>query len=195
MKIILPIFFILISIVVFIFGVNQFYKDVSTLKEEISVYKEALDNSTKLLTTQDTLLKNYNEIKQEDKERLNNFLPGSVNNIEFILEIEHIANIHNMPIKDIKFEAMKKKITPNDPNMVVSEIPTDNRSYGVFPVEFTTEGSYDRFLDFLKDLEFNLRLVDIKSISFLVSDNKNAEVGVDPNVYTYNLKVETYWLK
>ncbi|MFA6355047.1 MAG: hypothetical protein WCW65_01310, partial [Candidatus Paceibacterota bacterium] len=62
--------------------------------------------------------------------------------------------------------------------------------------EFTTEGDYDSFVLFLKDLEFNLRLADVKSISFVVPDSSGKPVsGVDPNVYRYSLKVETYWLK
>lgn len=176
------------------FGTNKFYKDVSSLKSDISTYNLAVDNSTDLKNKEDSLLTSYNEIKQEDKDRLNNLIPNNVNSIEFILEVERIANLHGMPIKDIKFET-KKKSTPVDPNVIVSETEVDKLPYGVFPVEFTTEGKYDSFLLFLKDLEYNLRLVDVKSISFEVLDKDKVLAGADPNVYTYSLKVETYWLK
>ncbi len=196
MKLILPILLILISIITFIFGVNPWYKDVSALKADIVVYNKALDNSTELQKTEDTLIKAYNEIKQSDKDRLNNFLPSSVNNIQFILEIERIANLHNMPIKNIKFESVKKDSTPKNTNTIVSDEGADSRPYGVFPIEFTTEGNYDTFVLFLKDLEYNLRLADVKSVSFTVPDpSVKAIAGVDPNVYQYLLKVETYWLK
>lgn len=195
MKLILPVLFIVISVVTFIFGVNPFYAEVKILRADIVAYNTALDNSTNLQKTEDALITSFNSIKQSDKDRLDSFLPSSVNNIQFILEMERIANLHNMPIKDIKFEA-KKTVTSTDPNVVVSDVGADNRPYGVFPIEFTTEGDYDSFVLFLKDLEFNLRLADVKSVSFVVPDASGKPVpGVDPNIYRYTLKVETYWLK
>lgn len=195
MKLILPILFILISVGTFVFGVNPFYKEVKTLRAEIIEYNKALDNSTNLQKTEDALITSLNSIKQSDKDRLYSFLPSTVNNIQFILEIERIANLHNMPIKDIKFEA-KKNVNANDPNIVVSEAGADSRPFGVFPIEFTTEGDYNSFILFLKDLEFNLRLTDVKSISFTSPDSSDKPTpGVDPNIYRYSLKVETYWLK
>lgn len=196
MKLIFPILFTLISIATFIFGVNPYYKDVRILRTDINVYNVALDNSTNLQKTEDSLIATYNSIKDEDKSRLDKFLPNTVNNIQFILEIERIANLHNMPIKDIEFESVKKTNTPTDPNVIVSEVPTDNRPYGVFPISFKTSGKYDQFILFLKDLELNLRLVDVKSISFNVPDqNVKLGNGIDPTIFDYSLKVETYWLK
>ena len=172
MKLIMPIILILAAVLIFIFGVNPYYQDVKAMKSDIDVYNAALSNSTNLQKTQDTLLNAYTQISQEDKDRLGSFLPSSVNNIQFILEIERIANLHGMPIKDFKFDTVKKDTTtPVDTNTIISEAPKDNRQYGVFPIEFTTEGNYDSFVLFLKDLEYNLRLVDVKSVSFTVPDS------------------------
>ena len=104
-----------------------------------------------------------------------------------------------MPIKNVKFQAEKisdAKTTANgNTTIVTSNDPSANLPYGSFPIEFTTESDYDTFVLFLKDLEHNLRLVDIKSISFTVPQVDKFTPGVDPNIYIYNLKVETYWLK
>lgn len=196
MKLILPTLFILASIVIFALFTNPTYKKVTALRSDITTYSKALNNSNDLQKKEYSLISKYNEIKQLDKERLNNFLPDTVNNIQFILEVERIASLHGMPIKDIKFDPIKKDSTPTDPNMIVAETEIDSRPYGVFPIEFTTEGKYDTFIPFLKDLEYNLRLIDVKSVSFTVpdADPKNSQ-GVDPNVYSYKVKVETYWLK
>lgn len=195
MKLILPILFIGISVVAFIFGVNPWYNDVSSLRAEILDYNIALNNSAELQKAEDSLISTYNGIKQSDKDRLNSLIPNSVNNIQFILEVERIANLHNMPIKDLKFDANKQT---SSGGAVVAQVGTDNKSYGVFPLEFSTEGSYDTFVLFLKDLEYNLRLIDVKSISFTVPTTdataKSAD-GLDPSVYKYSVKVETYWLK
>jgi hypothetical protein len=195
MKLILPILFIGISVVAFIFGVNPWYNDVSSLRKEISDYNIALNNSAELQKTEDSLINSFNGIKQSDKDRLSSLIPSSVNNIQFILEVERIANLHNMPIKDLKFDANKQT---SSSGAVVAQVGTDNKPYGVFPLEFSTEGTYDTFVLFLKDLEYNLRLIDVKSISFTVPTTdataRNTD-GLDSNVYKYSVKVETYWLK
>lgn len=200
MKILFPISLILISGILFFLIVDPLYNDVKELRMNVSTYNLALSNSTELQKSRDLLLEKYRNISQEDKYRLNKFLPNTVNNIKFILEIEQIANIHSMPLKNIKFEnkqrSQEEKTSSSGSNMVISSNKIDSTAYGVFPVEFITEGNYDSFVSFLKDLELNLRIMDIQSISFVVPnlvDKSNG--GYDPNIYSYKLKVETYWLK
>jgi len=203
MRLLFPISFILISIIVFFAIVDPLYKEASALKGDVTTYNTALSNSKDLQETRDALVDTYKNIKQVDKDRLEHFLPNTVNNIKFILEIEQMANIHGMPIKNIKFEPEKLK----DPKIVVNTTPvsgpksatdeSDSKPYGVFPIEFTTEGTYDKFVLFMKDMERNLRLVDVKSVAFSVPlpPSKDNPVTADPNIYTYVLKVDTYWLK
>jgi Tfp pilus assembly protein PilO len=71
---------------------------------------------------------------------------------------------------------------------------TTANNYGTWNLEFSTTGTYNNFLNFMKDLENNLRIVDISSISF--SSNASSGVGsVASNIYTYDFKIKTYWLE
>lgn len=203
MRLIFSISFIVIAVILFFSIVDPLYGDIKQLKTEVKTYNVALDNSTELQKTRDTLIELYKNIKIEDKDRLTHFLPSTIGNIELILEIEKIANLHGMPIKNIKFET--KGLEPKDqssfttgaPNTIViaQDDPKDNLPYGIFPMEFVIEGRYNTFVSFLKDLEHNLRLVDIKSIAFEIPSIATPGSSSDPNVYSYTLKVETYWLK
>lgn len=205
MKLILPISFIVIVGALLFFVTNPLYGEVKQLKAEVSAYNLALDNSTELQKTRDSLVDTYKNIKKEDKERLEHFLPSAIGNIELILEIEKIANLNGMPIKNIKFESLKSKPLDStkdaamlDSAVVVEADPADYLPYGIFPMEFVIEGRYDSFLPFLNELEHNLRLVDVKSINFAVpSPTAVSTPGniINPNIYSYTLKVETYWLK
>ncbi len=202
MKFIFSISLIIISGALFFTIVNPLRADVSSLRTDVAAYNLALSNSTDLQKTRDSLVDTYKNIKPEDRERLEHFLPNTVNNIKFVLEIERIANIHSMPVENIRFDPQKVQGTtsgaaPGGTTIIAPSDPSSSsKSYGVFPVEFTTKGDYDTFVLLLKDLEHNLRLVDVKSVSFIVPlvDAKNTGT-VDPNIYTYNIKVETYWLK
>ena len=179
--------------------VNPLYNEVSGLRTDLAIYNTALDNSTELQKTRDSLVDKYKNIKQEDKDRLEHFLPNTVNNIKFILEIEQLANLHNMPITNIKFDPQKLQSSaiPNGGNIIAANDPSSALPYGSFPIEFTTEGNYETFIIFLKDIEHNLRLVNVKSISFTVPSvaSLGSSGSSDSGAYTYSLKIETYWLK
>ena len=202
MRFLTPILLLLISIALFFTIVDPYRKEVLSLRSDISKYNEALDSSTSLEKNFTDLVNKYKLIKTTDKERLMKLLPDNVNNIRFIIEIENLARKNNLILDGIKFDA-GKKVTKEDNNVVV-EVPV--KEYDIFPVEFTTKGDYATFMKFLKEVESNLRLVDVKSISFSVPQAKNKAAGinantlnevdtVNPNIYTYTLKVETYWLK
>ncbi len=198
MKLIFPISFVVISLLLFIFLINPQYNDVKQLKADVSAYKGALDNSTELQGVRDSLVETYKNITKEDKERLEHFLPSSINNIELILEIEKIANTYGMPIKNIKFDT--DILSGNDETeldtIVVPDDKIKNLPYGVFPMEFVVEGRYDTFMLFLNDLEHNLRLVDVKYVSFAVPSKDVATTEkINPDLFSYTLQVDTYWLK
>ena len=58
--------------------------------------------------------------------------------------------------------------------------------------------TYNNFLNFTKDLENNLRIVDISSVSF--SSNSGSTTGstlgtATTDSYNYDFKIKTYWLK
>lgn len=199
MKLISSILFLVISIVVFFVVIDPLYGDVTQLRTDVSTYNVALSNSTELQKTRDALIETYKKVKIEDRNRLTHLLPSTIGNIELILEIEKIANLHGMPIGDIKFDTKNlegKDATSKDTTVVADNNPNDYLPYGIFPMEFIIEGRYDTFIEFLKDLEHNLRLVDIKSIAFDVPTQGNTPGSIsDPNTYRFTLKVETYWLK
>jgi hypothetical protein len=219
MKLILPISFLVISVGLFFLVIDPSYLEIKELNANIATYNTALSNSTDLQKTRDSLIGTYKNIKIEDKDRLEHLLPSSVNNIELILEIEKIANLKNMVIKDIKFDTKDSGSTeeadtnnptgdqeaPKTTEVVSAKSKVESLPYGIFEMEFKVEGKYDTFVSFLKEIEHNLRLVDMKSISFTVpkqeSEKTNTQTttkegkAVDPNIYTYTLKIQTYWLK
>jgi Tfp pilus assembly protein PilO len=193
MRLFIPISFIIISIILLFVVVNPFYKDVSSLRSSVESYNIALDNSTNLQKTQDSLIETYKNISKEDKDKLAHFLPNTVNNINFILEIEQIANNNNIQVKNIKFDTkdLDSKDTTVAKNADSAKKKTSS-NYGTFPVEFSIDTTYPMFLKFLKDLESNLRLIDVQSISFKTTETSNK---VNDGVLNFNLRVQTYWLK
>ncbi len=203
-----------VSVVGFVMFTNPILGDISNIKTEIASYNEALDNSKSLENERDKLTKKYNAIDPESLNKLGKLLPDNVDNIRLILEIEKIASPYGMVLKDVKYDATQAKVDPkkdNKTNTTATDTTTDtgssaqpqvsntiavkNKEYGIWNLEFSTEGTYSNFVNLTKDLESNLRIVDISSIAFSSDGGLVLGKTKSSDTYKYNFKIKTYWLK
>jgi len=209
----MPIILIGISVTVFVMFSNPIYTQIGELRAQSVSYDEALKNSKTLENERDKLTAKDNAIDPDNKIKLQKLLPDNVDNIRLILEIEQIGLPYGMALKDVKYNATpdKEKTTAANPAgaAVVGGAgagDAENKEYGSWDLEFSTSGTYDNFLNFVRDIEQNLRIVDISSIVFEV-DTKDAvkDSGINktdktdaaslPPTYKYDFKIKTYWLK
>jgi Tfp pilus assembly protein PilO len=191
MNFILPIILIASSFAVFFGYVDPNYKngvdtntsdyskaDVIFLQNELAKYEDILNSSTKIVASRDILVAKKNTISETDTSRLERLLPSNIDNIRLIIEISKIAEGRNLVAKNISVGDMTK--TSSD------TIGQDNSPYGTLSLKFTVNSSYNNFLNFLQDLENNLRLLDITNISFNATES---------GFYDFSVSLNTYWLK
>ena len=194
----MPIILIGISVTLFFMFSNPMYNSVALQRAQIASYNKALGNSKALENERDKLTFKYNSINPDNLVKLHKLLPDNIDNIRLILEIEQIASPYGIVLKDIKYNATDTKkdavsgVTPAIQGG--GAVQTSNKNYGVWDLEFSAVGTYNNFLSFTRNLESNLRIVDISSISFS-SDLSTGSSSVSPTSYTYNFKIKTYWLK
>ena len=201
MKFIMPIILIGISVTLFFSYTNPIYSEISGLRAQVTSYNEALSNSQKLESERDKLTTIYNGIDPNNLAKLQKMLPDNVDNIRLILEIEKIAAPYGMVLSNVKYDATNTS-TPASPAGTVqgggaTATTGTSQDYGIFNLEFSTSGSYNNFISLTKDLESNLRMVDISSISFSsdsVVQSANSKTS-SPDTYGYDFKIRTYWLK
>lgn len=188
----MPTILIGVSIALFFTFTKPLFQDIVLLREEMMAYNQALDNSKALENERDKLTQKYNAIGGENLNKLQKLLPEGVDNIRLILELEKLALPYNMVLRDVQYDATQKDSSVNS-GVIQSEAINQNlrKDYGIWNLEFSTEGTYNNFLNFIKDLENNLRIVDIASVSF--SSNSSSDILSD--IYKYNFKIRTYWLK
>ncbi len=169
---------------------------IKFLKAQVASYDAALSNSKALEAERDKLTTKYNSIDPENLRKLSVLLPDSVDNIRLILEIEKIASPYGMALKDIKYNpAEQDSATAAGQGKLAKAKPEDKKDYGAWDLEFSTSGTYANFVPFLKDLEHNLRVVDVSSVDFTSEAGGAALSLTSPDVYKYSLKIKTYWLK
>jgi len=197
-RFLLPTILIGASIGIFLVFVSPFYGEISALKTQVASYDQALSNSKALENERDKLTQKFNAITTSDLERIKKLLPENVDNIRLILEIEKIASPFGMALRDVKYNPTNKKDTQASTGQQaqVNETTSSQKEYGVWDLEFSTNGTYTNFLNFIKALESNLRIVDISSVDFTSDAVASTGAAVSaPSVYKYSFKIKTYWLK
>lgn len=192
-RILTPLILIGLSVAGFVTLIAPLYEEITELKQSSSAYDEALVNSKSLENERDKLTKKSNSISTQDLERIKKLLPDNVDNIRLILEVEKIASPYGMVVRDIRYNIEKEqtgKVAASGGEVA----KPSSRDYGVWDLEFSTEGTYEDFLAFTRDLEANLRLLDVVSIQF-ISNSAPSTKSASTDTYKYGFKVRTYWLR
>ncbi len=198
MKNITSIVIIIASIGIFFFFIDPQYKKVKSLQAEITENKKILDIANKLSSKKEELNSKFNQISQEEKAELEKLLPDTVDNVRLIIDMNNIAEKFGIVIRDISINSKDspagetKKIMSQKSNFegVLEENSVkyvDTSKIGVISFSFTVSAKYEVFLEFLKQLEESLRLVDIRNIEI--------SRPADGVFYDYRVTLDTYWLK
>lgn len=177
--------------------VSPTYEEIKALRVEKAEYDDALADSQKVQEKRDELLERYNtDFSPNDLESLEKLLPSRVDNIRLIIEIDGIAAKYGMVLKNVQVSASAADTSGSAdfPNQAMpgAEAP----SYGTAQFSFEVSGSYETYRSFIKDLEYSLRIIDLREISFAAekndSDAKTGRTGFDR--YDFKTAIETYWL-
>src|SRR3990167_9463774 len=108
-RFVMPVILIGISIVAFFMFTNPIYNNITLLRAEVASYNQALSNSKALENERDKLTAKYNSINPDNLIKLQKLLPGNIDNIRLVLEIEQIASPYGMVLKDVKYSATADK--------------------------------------------------------------------------------------
>jgi hypothetical protein len=188
-----------IGVAVILLFTNPLYQSIGELKSKQTIYNDALGNSKALENERDKLTAKYSTINPANIVKIKKLLPDSVDNIRLILEIEALAAPYGMAVRDVKYSVAPKDTTEESSSGGVISGGSDrgqskNQNYGSWDLEFSVTSSYNNFLNFTKDLENNLRVVDIVSIDFTSASNMGNSAS-SSEIYRFSYKIKTYWLK
>ena len=179
-KFIAPLFLIVLSGGLFFSYIDPTYTETGNLKEEHLEYNDALTKSKELREIRQELLTKYNTFSKEDVEKLGKLLPGSIDNVRLIMEINQIAVKNGCMLRSIKVDS-----SVGDSGEV-GDIGRNVTGYESIGLSFTLDAKYDDFINFIDDLGDSLRIVDI--IDYALNSGQG-------DVYKHDLSIKTYWLK
>ncbi|MCR4310980.1 MAG: hypothetical protein NUV54_00190 [Candidatus Taylorbacteria bacterium] len=210
----LPVILLLSSIGLFFGYINPAYtgdtgsvdtagKSIKELKLEDADYTDALTKTAEIERVRSGLSEKLNSISPSNLEKIEKFLPDHIDAVRLIIDINNLAQKYGMSLTNLVLTASgevpttKKVVTPGAP------IGPDTRPYSSIKLGYTVTGTYDNFVQFLKELEESLRVVDIMSLSFSTDKSKIPLLGQGPDLspvnasdaFTYTMTIRTYFLK
>ena len=119
-------------------------------------------------------------------------LPSTVDNIRLIIDLNNMAaSKFNLALQNVKASAASSMgastapvpVTPGSPNALSTlAVPT----LDTVQVSFNVSTTYDQFISFLRELETNLRIMDVTHLSVAANDT---------GTYDFNVQLNTYWLR
>ncbi|NDB59043.1 hypothetical protein EB001_11380 [bacterium] len=185
-----PLILIVLAVGIYFTFTRAKIDELQAIRQVNAQYEQALKNSEKLVKVRDTVRDNYNKISQDDQERLEKILPDNVDNVRLIIDVSGVAARHELVMKNVK------TTTPKDASEPVVDTamgqggmgaPAPSQStYSTVTLNFSVSSNYQNFLNFLKDIEASLRIIEVSKITIKSSDT---------GIYDYNVEIKTFWLK
>lgn len=182
MRNITSIILIIAAVALFALFTNGRYALVRELRREANSFDDALERSKELIAIRDALLTKYNAFPSDDVARLNTMLPGSIDTVRLIIDVNTLASRYGMSLSDISIGLPDEAIGGE------GALGPSGGDFGRLSLSFSVAASYDRFRAFLSDLERSLRMIDVTALSF---DAPSSASGLT----TYSVTFTTYWLK
>jgi Tfp pilus assembly protein PilO len=167
------------------------YDSIQADAAQITEYDAALEKAAQLQALKQTLLTKYNSFPQPDLERLLKLLPNHVDNVALILDLDNLAARFGLGLENVDVSTPASAAVSKT---AVGSVGANGQKYDSLTIKFSTHGTYPNFLNFLRDLEASLRVVDLVALSISQGSGSATTIGNEP-IYTFNITLRTYWLK
>jgi len=160
--------------------------DIATTRAQIDSYNSALDASARFVAKEAALEEERNKLPPDKLDRLNIFLPDSVDNIQLILDLNALASRSGLTLSNFTTSNV-----PNAPDTTSTAAASNGAFSGATPLVdsltlgVNAQGTYNSFRSFLTGVEQSLRPLDVSMLS--VTDS-------DTGVYNYQMTLKFYWL-
>lgn len=186
----LPIILILLAIGIFFTVIDPQWAQVQDLLDEKEANNRLLDLASDLQRKRDELGNSFNNISTDEKEQLTKLLPDTVDNVRLVLNINDVAENYGVIIRNIGIETEEQQEAV-DSQIITNEL---NDDIGTITLSFSITSTYDVFIQFMKDLEEALRIVDIRELD-VQKVTKESVVGTNTEFLNFNVVLDTYWLR
>lgn len=155
-----PIALILLAGIAFFYYIQPGYAEIQKLRAQSEQYDIALEKAREFEDIRNQLTLQLNQFQSSDLERLKRMIPDSIDSTRLIIEINEIAKRYSSGIESIRISDLRQT------GAQAEQAALD--PYNTITIGFSMKSSYENFLQFLEDVEENLRLTDVQIMGFLL---------------------------
>ncbi len=185
---------IVLAIGIYFTVTKSLLSDADAIKAVNTQYSSAIASAEQLITVRDKVLKDFNNVSQEDRDRLSKMLPNTVDNIRLVIDLNSVALQHGFSLRNIKAVASSGAQKPSSPVPTIAAGGGGINKSNIIPtpvldtvtVSFSVSAPYLQFISLLQDLEANLRIMDVTHLSLTANDS---------GTYDWSVELKTYWLR
>lgn len=166
-------------------------------------YTQALSHASQLTDARDELLKQFTAISDADRARLGKMIPSTVDNIRLVIDLNSLALRHGFSLSEVKAavssdaagkagaptaaaSSVFSAIVGGAQNQALSAASIAAPVLDTVTVTFSATAGYDQFINFLQDIEANLRIMDLTHLTLTLGAG---------GTYNFQAQFQTYWLR
>lgn len=172
---------LIVSVALFYTFTSPQWDQVANLRAQEQEHAQTLRDAAAIMELRDNLMATYRSFPEADIERIKRILPDEADLVQLAYEMDVLASQHGIAVDSVS--------ASNASDDGASSIEISESSAPVHQKATVTFGflaNYPSFSPLLADLEKSLRIMDVRSVSFVVN-----EAGL----YDHTVTVDTYWLK
>ncbi|GEM_PF-5805442 len=180
-----PILLIILSIVIFLFVVEEQYGRMMAMLQQRQEIEEAEESFEELQDLAQKLKeRSQSDQTQEHYQILNEFLPPVRDDARTMISIQNVLNETGLILHPDRGVSFSLNEGP-DPG-AVGEQGLDEQGIGVKNINLEFEHRYSTLKNLLRKLESDIRIYDVTSLEI---------ESVTANRDSFNIGIQTYWVK
>jgi len=174
---------LLFAVVTFFAYINPLWNgSIAETKVAIAQDDKALASAKEYKDRQEELRGIRDAIDPAALERLNKFLPDSVDNVGLILDLNALAARSGLALSSINVSEDGNGMTSSSGGLSSADV----NPVGSIDLTISAVGTYAAFQTFLQGVERSQRLLDVRDLTV---------TGSSSGLYNYKMSVRIYWLR
>lgn len=158
-----PFLSLIIAVLLFFFVIQPQYTEITTIQSDTNEYVKATEGYQEFTRVLDEKLMEKQSRSTLDNERLDAFVPSTIEPTQLLVDLEAMAGRHNLLFGNISVDESDVDFSKAGEKQVSSELTTADISFEVI-------GSYGQLKGFLGDLERSITLFEVVNLKFTVSE-------------------------
>ncbi len=180
------------SILLAVFVIWPLVSSIIALRDNIQEQEKEMAAIQELINKTNQLSQEYQSMSDE----INMFfmaLPEKKNVSYLLVQFESLVGRNGLLLESVKLgQDGGKDLGMAETGIPLEDSPSQKRSFVSIPVNVSVTGSYSAFKGFLADLEKNIRVMDVETISFTQKGQSGESEASALNTFKYDLKIKIY---